>query len=295
MNDTEANRTQLLEIDIAEYHAATDRISSTGLHYIHRSPAHYYAAYLDPKRIIKPPTPAMMMGTYIHCAILEPERFGTKYCCLDDVSVLLELSAAGVKNPRNTNKYRDWLEAFKRDNVDKELIPSEDYRTVTGVFNSISANPYVAELLAGAATEKAVLFTDPASGVACKIRPDALNTDLSDRSIILELKTCENASAAVFGNHARANGYHNQAAFYVDGLVASGFARQTPLHVFLAIEREPPYAHALYYTPDTVIELGRQENAVDLQTYKLCRETNTWPGYPEEVMPLQFPVWALKP
>lgn len=295
MNDTEATRTPLLDIDIVEYHADTTRISSTGLHYIHRSPAHYYAAYLDPKRVIKPPTPAMLMGTYIHCAILEPARFATQYCCINDKKILAELADSGVKNPRNTAKYREWVEAFKRENSDKEFIPAEEYLTVINVFDSVMSIANVAELLAGAIPEKAVLFTDPASGVACKIRPDALNTDLSDRPIIVEVKTCENASPVAFGKQALNHGYHNQAAFYVDGLAASGVAKETPLHVFLAIERDPPYACALYYTPDNVIELGRQENAVDLQIYRICRETNNWPGYSEEVTPLQFPAWVLKP
>ena len=62
-----------------DYHADTSAISASGLKLFRRSPAHHYAAYLDPNRIERKPTAAMKLGTATHCAILEPERFNGEY------------------------------------------------------------------------------------------------------------------------------------------------------------------------------------------------------------------------
>ena len=40
---------------------------------------HYYAKYLAPDRIRNEPTPAMIMGSAVHSAVLEPDLFPTEY------------------------------------------------------------------------------------------------------------------------------------------------------------------------------------------------------------------------
>jgi len=49
-----------------QYHADTSAISASGLKLFARSPAHYYAAYLDPQRPERQPTAAMKLGTATH-------------------------------------------------------------------------------------------------------------------------------------------------------------------------------------------------------------------------------------
>ena len=283
----------LLEMSNTAYHADTARISASGLKYIHRSPAHFYAQFLDPNRVIKPPTPAMLLGTYVHCAILEPERFAKKYVCADDTDICAQIVEGGAKSPRSTGEYKRWLDDFKKSAYGKEIIAQEDYNTCTAMRNAVWELRHVAKLLEGAVTEKSILFIDEGSGAACKARPDAIK-HLNGRPVIIEVKTCENASPAVFGRQVVNYGYHNQAAFYIDGFMAMGMSDVAPLFVFLAIEKEPPYASALYYSPDDVLALGRSENAADLRTYSECLRTGRWPGYADVIRPLQFPQWALK-
>ena len=99
----------IIDTDIEAYHADTQRIGSTGLKLVHRSPAHYYAQYLAPDRVIKPPTPAMLLGKYTHCAILEPGRFWDKYACIDDAEICASLRGGGVRSPRATKEYQRWF------------------------------------------------------------------------------------------------------------------------------------------------------------------------------------------
>ena len=278
-------------MDTSEYHADTSRISATGLRYLHRSPAHYFANFLSPNRIIRPPTPAMILGTTVHCAILEPERFSRKYVCVADDEICKKI---GTKNPRSTAEYKAWLKEFRADNADKEIVSLDDYNTVIDIRDAVWSHSHASKLLENVTAEKSIFFTDTDSGAMCKIRPDAIDTTSIDTPIIIELKTCENATPSVFGRQAINFGYHNQAALYVNGLMESGMSIKQPLHIFIAVEKEPPYAVALYYTPDRVLELGRYENAIDLKTYVDCINSGVWKGYNEELTPLQIPEWTFR-
>jgi len=234
----------------------------------------------------------MKFGRMVHCCILESNVFYSKYIRIDDVGICEELLNGGVKNPRSTKGYRIWLEEFKQDNVDKEIVPLDDYNKAVAISNAVFSHSYASKLLDGIEAEKSIFFTDPETGAMCKARPDGINTTSIETPIILELKTCENASPEAFGRSAFNLGYHNQAAFYVDGYnIVFG---KKPLHVFIAVEREPPYACALYYTPDEVLYMGSRENAADLRKYVDSLSTGAWKGYDETVTPLQFPAWAIR-
>ena len=61
------------------YHSYPEGISSTGLKAVLRSPAHYkFQAARTPSR-------AMEIGTAIHTALLEPDRFAADYVLLREV------------------------------------------------------------------------------------------------------------------------------------------------------------------------------------------------------------------
>src|SRR5690625_4787601 len=61
------------------YHSTPEGISSSGLKQMLRSPAHYKF------QASTPPTRAMEIGTSIHTALLEPDRFAHEYVLLRDV------------------------------------------------------------------------------------------------------------------------------------------------------------------------------------------------------------------
>lgn len=54
------------------------RVSPSFLKEFRRSPAHAWAKYVDPERV-EDQTAAMRIGTMLHCAILEPDRFSSAY------------------------------------------------------------------------------------------------------------------------------------------------------------------------------------------------------------------------
>lgn len=58
----------------------------------------------------KKQTDAMLLGTLIHCLVLEPDEFDKRYTVLDDTDILSTLADSG--NPRNTKVYKEWKANF---------------------------------------------------------------------------------------------------------------------------------------------------------------------------------------
>jgi hypothetical protein len=69
------------------YHARPE-LGSTALREILRSPLHYYVAYEAPEgeRVVRTETTALRVGTLVHAAALEPERWASDFVCAPDVN-----------------------------------------------------------------------------------------------------------------------------------------------------------------------------------------------------------------
>lgn len=58
----------------------------------------------------KQQTDAMLLGTLIHCLVLEPDMFSERYTVMDDSDIMAQLADSG--NPRNTKIYKEWKANF---------------------------------------------------------------------------------------------------------------------------------------------------------------------------------------
>ena len=86
-------------------------------------------------------------------------------------------------------------------------------------------------------------------------------------------------------------GYDLQAAHYLDGQNALGVYRDD--FYFLAVEKTPPYAVAVYRADDAFLSTGRTKLAKLRALYAECLAADSWPGYPDTIMGLALPTWAL--
>jgi len=283
--------------DNDKYHADTSRIGKSGLDYIHQSPAHYYAAYLDPNRIREKQTPALIMGSAVHMAVFEPEDFTKKFAVLDDSEICAQI---GGKSPKQTNRYKEWLSDFGSTNRGKTFLSTDDFATCLkirdAVFNHRAANL----LLDSGVAEQRVDWSwqgddenfNPIQ-VHCKSKMDWQSTGGAASGFIVDLKTTEDAGKSGFGKSVWNYRYHVQAAFYLDayryqyGQDARGF-------IFIAVEKKPPFAVALYYATPEMIDIGRREYERDLRIYHRCLLTNEWPAYGDGIEPIELPAWAYK-
>jgi exodeoxyribonuclease VIII len=155
---------------------------------------------------------------------------------------------------------------------------------------AVRAVPDLAALLAEGYGEASCFWIDEETGELCKCRPDWTNP-AGDGVILVDGKTCRDASPEGFGRAVWNMGYHLQAAWYADG-----FEKATGQHVhgfvFAAVESDWPHVAMPYMLGDDVLAAARRENRRLLNRYAECKRTGTWPGYGSAVQLINLPKWA---
>lgn len=269
-----------VSIDSETYHAS-EGISSSGLKLMARSPAHYWARYLDPAREPKEDTPSLLLGKQIHTAVLEPGKYMSGYYQLPD-----KYNRA-TKAGKAEYEYHE----AKAKEAGQDLISKENHAICQKIAEGVRTHPSASYLfdMAGM-TEQSFYWTDPETGVLCKCRPDKL-IKVNGRLVVLDLKSTTDASARSFSRDAYNYGYHLSAEFYRQGVAAvSGL--EVSAFILAAYEKESPFACAFYEVDAEMMAHARAEIRTLLRRYAECRAADEWPGYPEEIQPITLPNWA---
>src|SRR5690554_2808 len=234
------------------YHSHTEGVSSSGLKLVERSPAHYrYQAARAPSR-------AMEIGTAIHTALLEPERFAADYVLLKDVK------------DRRASEYKA---AVKVHGSERVLVSGEADQ-VAGMQEAVLSNPAMSERLNAEGWRELSLFVrDPETGVLIRVRYDLLAVS----GIAVDLKSCQDARPEEFSKSIYNYGYDLQAALYAD---AFEWATGKPIGAFefAVVEKDMPHGHKLYLPDETMIQEGRRRYREALNLFAECERSGDWPG-----------------
>ena len=254
----------MTDISNADYHA-DPAVSASHLKTVMQSPYHYWSRYLDPDRVAMVPTAAMRLGSLTHCAVLEPDELTKRYQLAPDrrtkegKAAVVEMAAAGI-----------------------EAVSEADLAQALQMADAVRSNSTAALLLSNGQAEQSFWWDDIATGMRCKCRPDWF-----DGETIVDLKTCQDASAAGFAKAVAAFHYQLQAVHYLCGTLAKRF-------VFLAVEKSAPYAVGCYELDAEAMVHGSVLRHNALQRLQDARAINEWPGYTDGIQTLQLPGWALK-
>lgn len=266
-----------------EYHSLP-AISSSGLKLMKRSPAHYYAQYLDPNREPNDPTPAMKLGTAWHAAIFEPGLFERDYAKIPD----------GLDRRTKEGKalYAEMIDSGR------EPLSGPDHQRVLTMAEAARNHPAMRVIfdLPGGAAEMSMFAADPNTGAQCKIRPDYAVGPCSmfQNGLIVDGKSTEDGSKDAFPRTAWNLDYFLQAAFYVDVYQMVMGTERPPVFAWLVQEKSRPYETAIYSAGDDLIEYGRRQYRPMVDLWAQCMERSEWPGYPQIVQALALPAWAEK-
>jgi len=253
----------------AEYHAHP-AISKSGLDRINQSPAHYRSWLTEPRK----ETPALALGSAAHAYILERDSFFDRYAVSPD----------GIDRRTKDGKAA-WAE-FETQSAGKTVIKIEDLQQITAMAGRVWWHQSARELLSEGRAEVSVFGN--LWGVDVKCRPDWLRED----GIVVDLKTTDDASPDAFPSSVAKWRYHVQAALYQDILALLGI--KIKAFVFIAVEKNPPYAVGVYELDAASIEVGRELYQTNLATYKTCIETGQWPAYSPAIETIQLPRWAFQ-
>ena len=258
-----------------EKYRANKAYSRSDLFHMSKSPAHFKYALENPE----PETPALLFGTAFHTYVLEREKFDRDYIVVPKVDGRTKEGKALLAQVNESGRV---------------MLSEEQFEQIKRMTESVMSNKYAAALINNGEHEQSYFWTDSKTGIDLKCRPDC-RTDLKNVSVIVDLKTTENADTDSFTRSCIKYGYDLQAAMYKQGIeLCEGKPHK---FVFVAVEKNPPYACNVLEADEFLIKKGSQDMNDYLYELKSCLANNTWYGFNgEKGYPniISLPSWLAK-
>lgn len=254
-----------------EYHAGPG-LSKSSLDKVAQSINHWLANE-------RKETPAMLKGTCVHAALLEPESWKKDFVRAPDID-------------KRSNEYLK----VKRDVIaqGKVLVPYDLYMEVEDIVIGCLSNKVAQDLLCASGMERlpeaSVYAEDPDTGLLIRCRPDLL---LPGIDLIVDLKTTKCAATTGsnhFGRSAGMFNYDKQEAIYTD-IMDMTFPGASHEFVFIAVENAPPYNCTVFEMDAEDVAYGRMRYKEDLQKlhYYLQNPEEVTSGYSGMIEKLKIP------
>lgn len=256
-------------VDALEYHQWPGASQSRLKILRDQSPAHLRWS-MDHR---EEPTDAMRLGAAFHTCVLEPARFPALYL-------------RAPEGDGRTKAVKDALAALQLQHPAATFLKPREYDTCLAMRDAVAAHPSARVLLDGE-HEASAVWADPETGVLCRGRFDAVGRGIG---AITDLKSAADASPHRFPLAAYKLGYHIQASHYLSGASALGIEADS--FGMVVVEKEPPYAVAVYQIHAAALHDGDRERRALLDTWAVCESSGTWPGYATEIVILDLPKWA---
>lgn len=141
--------------------------------------------------------------------------------------------------------------------------------------------------------EVSLVWDDSPTGVRRRARLDWLRDPVPGRRLIVpDYKTCADASPEALQRAIESHGYHQQAAWYLDGVQAAGLAPDGAVFIFVFQEKAPPYLVHVVELARVALSIGAAKNRRALEIYRQCAASGRWWGYADDITHLSLPPWA---
>lgn len=255
-----------------EYRKAAGE-SQSHLKTILKSPAHYVSA----KRHRLIPSPAMIMGTAVHCKLLEGE---------DTFEAQFTQRPDGIKF--TTKEGKEWRAANSKKTILTNEGRDRQWDSVVGMVDALRSLEWfdVEQQDYRKYNEVSIYWRD--DQIPCKARLDRV-IPKDDEVLVLDLKTTDSISMGKFQSKVVELGYDFQAAWYSH---AAELIYQKPARfIFVAVERTDPFSMDFFEVPRHMIEEARYKNEKAIKILKECRQKNEWPTRQPSLKVLDYPKW----
>lgn len=264
--------------------------SSSRLRTLQRSPAHMRAEIDTPRK----QTDAMLLGSAVHAAILEPDTFASRYVTAQRCTAVKKDKEQCANNGILCDPQLGWLCGVHckglpvANDPSLTVIAPEQMTTALAVRDSVLRHPRAKSLLSGdGENELSLCWVDAETGVRCKARYDRLHRGLTT---IVDVKTTDDAGRESFSKSIYSWGYHIQNAFYLDGARQSGLDAET--FAFVAVEKSAPFAVGVYVIEPEAQDYAYRQMRALLRRYAECVETGVYPAYGDDIEYIGLPKWA---
>lgn len=263
------------DLTAEQYHADKTSVSSTGLRAL--LPPGCPAQFAYDRDNAAPPKREFDLGNAVHAAVLGKGS--------DIVEIDYPNYKTGAAQVQRDLAYADGK---------IPLLPKEKKQVdamAAAVRQHRDAGPLLAPGMGIA--ERSIYWTDPATGVRCRVRPDWLIIR-PEVTVIVDLKTTADANPEACSKAIESYSYHQQGALYIDGVQAVGLAPEGARFFFIFQSKKAPYLITVRELKDQDQDIGRARNEKALRIYADCTATDEWHDWtgPVDTIPqLGMPSW----
>lgn len=168
-------------------------------------------------------------------------------------------------------------EDFATSNCDYLIVSETEFEKVDGMVKSLKNHPGAMKWLEGVRQE-AILWN--CAGIACRSTPDVYTPGAGR---LVDLKTSFTTQPDRLQAHCLKMAYHAQLSFYAEALRITGKANPSQVAI-VAVESTPPHPVTILRLSDRTLEAGEKLWRSWFERYRVCAETNLWPGYSQAVV-----------
>ena len=282
------------DLDNDDYHDGPGISSSNIKVVVNQSPFHLWDSKINPnkeedaKAAHKPGAKMNVLdfGNAYHCMVLEPLEFSKEYVQVIDMP-------EGITT--RMNKGKDLIKDFAIKHKGKTVIHGDDLRLLKNMATMVRNHPRASKVLevSEGIIESSFFHIDEETGVLVKVRPDYLRKG----RYIADLKSTISAANDGFSKSCSTYGYHISAAMYLEVFKAVTGEDYNGAFVFVAQEKESPYAIANYVISDEALALGADQYHKALRQIADCMDKygdEPWSSYPNDIQSIDLPAWAYK-
>jgi len=267
------------DLSSEDYHADKESISRSALMDFDKSAYTYWAKHLNPDRPKKDATDAMILGSAFHTLILEPNKFGNIYAVMPEKKLLRDVG----REEYDLNESR--INAIKQNLAKNTIISLTDYNNLIAMKERLKSKDNAMSLIEDAPIENSFFWRDEHSGLLLKARPDILHDNM-----IVDLKTCSDASPRAFQAEMVKYGYHIQGAMIRDA-VERLEGRRINKFINICVETKYPYNTAIYIIDEFALDEGHMKYKQLCVDLKNAKHDNVFSDY--GIQTISLPKWAL--
>jgi len=241
-----------------EYDSIKDHLNFSGAKKLLVSPAHYQNYLTQPREETK----ALKVGSLTHAKVLQPQIVDQEFCVSPDID-------------KRTKDGKAAFESFLATAGTKTVVSQDEWQLTEDVAKTMNQ---IVSRLGVTFLKTEFMFTTELGGVKVKVAIDALGDD----DYLYDLKTTEAADSRSFLRSVLNYKYALQQYFYRSAY-ESAFGSRLKGFRFIAVEKEPPFAGAVYELGAEVMTSASFDFEKAIKLYKSCTELGAWPSYPEDV------------
>ncbi len=176
-------------------------------------------------------------------------------------------------------------------------LKREPYEQVHAMATALEQHPVAAALFHADAegngqAEQSLFWADRETGIRCRARLDWLPAPRSGRMLVPDYKTCVSAAPDDLQKAIANHGYHQQAAWYLDGVRALGLAGDDAQFLFVCQMKTAPYLVTVVQPDRVSLQIGRFLNRQARELYARCQAEGRWPGFSDDVEIIPLPRWV---